>query len=94
MPEVFVIEPRKIGQTAKKRVCAYARVSTEEESQINSYEVQISYYKDLILKKPEWVFVEIYYDKGISGTSAQKRPGFQQMISDCQAGEIDIILVK
>ena len=94
MPEVFVIEPRKIGQTAKKRVCAYARVSTEEESQINSYEVQISYYKDLILKKPEWVFVEIYSDKVISGTSAQKRPGFQQMISDCQAGEIDIILVK
>ncbi len=32
MPEVIVIEPRKVQQTAKKRVCAYARVSTEEES--------------------------------------------------------------
>lgn len=94
MPEVFVIEPRKIGQTAKKRVCAYARVSTEEESQMNSYEFQISYYREKIMKNPDWILVDIYSDQGITGTSAAKRPGFQQMISDCQAGEIDIILVK
>jgi len=94
MPEVFVIEPKKQQYVQKQRVCAYARVSTEEESQTNSYEFQISYYKELILETPEWIFVDIYSDKGISGTSAQKRPGFQQMIRDCQAGEIDTILVK
>lgn len=94
MPEVFVIEPIKQLQTKKKRVCAYARVSTEEDSQNNSYEFQISYYREYILKHPDWILVDIYSDKGITGTSAEKRPGFQQMIRDCQAGEIDCILVK
>lgn len=94
MPEVFVIEPRKVRQTAKKRVCAYARVSTEKESQIDSYEFQINYYREKIMKNPDWILVDIYSDQGITGTSAAKRPGFQKMISACQAGEIDMILVK
>lgn len=94
MPEVIVIEPRKIQKTAKKRVCAYARVSTERESQADSYEFQINYYRDKIMRNPDWTLVDIYSDQGITGTSAQKRPGFQQMIKDCQAGEIDTILVK
>ena len=94
MPEVIVIEPRKVQQTAKKRVCAYARVSTERESQMDSYEFQINYYRDKIMSNPDWTLVDIYSDQGITGTSAQKRPGFQQMIKDCQAGEIDTILVK
>lgn len=94
MPEVIVIEPRKAQQTAKKRVCAYARVSTERESQVDSYEFQINYYREKIMSNPDWTLVAIYSDQGITGTSAQKRPGFQQMIKDCQAGEIDTILVK
>ena len=72
MPEVFVIEPIKQLQTKKKRVCAYARVSTEEDSQNNSYEFQISYYREYILKHPDWILVDIYSDKGITGTSAAK----------------------
>ena len=94
MPELYVIEPKKQQETAKKRVCAYARVSTDKESQMDSYEFQINYYREKIMKNAEWILVDIYSDQGLTGTSAQKRPGFQQMIRDCQAGEIDTILVK
>ena len=94
MAELFVIEAKEQIQPQKLRVCAYARVSTEQENQENSFEAQIAYYREMILQHPNWVLVDIYADKGITGTSAAKRPGFQQMIQDCQNHEIDCILVK
>lgn len=94
MAELFVIEAKEQIQPQKLRVCAYARVSTEQENQENSFEAQIAYYRELILQHPNWVLVDIYADKGITGTSAAKRLGFQQMIQDCQNHEIDCILVK
>ncbi len=94
MAELFVIEAKEQIQPQKLRVCAYARVSTEQENQENSFEAQIAYYREMILQHPNWVLVDIYADKGITGTSAAKRPGFQQMMQDCQNNEIDCILVK
>ena len=94
MAELFVIEAKEQIQPQKLRVCAYARVSTEQESQENSFEAQIAYYREQILQHPNWVLVDLYADKGITGTSGAKRPGFQQMIQDCQNHEIDCILVK
>ena len=44
----------------KKRVAAYARVSTEQDEQQSSYENQIEYYTGYIKSKPEWDFVDIY----------------------------------
>ncbi|MCM1271951.1 MAG: recombinase family protein, partial [Ruminococcus flavefaciens] len=55
------------------RVAAYCRVSTEQEEQQNSYQVQISYYTDLINRKKEWTLVKVFADEGISGTQAKKR---------------------
>lgn len=78
----------------KKRVAAYARVSTELDAQQNSYEAQISYYTDYIRGKQEWEFVEVYSDEGISGTSYKKRDGFNKMVEDALAGKIDLILTK
>lgn len=78
----------------KKRVAAYARVSTEQDAQQNSYEAQIEYYKGYILGKPEWEFVAVYSDEGITGTSYKKRDGFMRMIGDAEAGKIDLILTK
>ena len=78
----------------KKRVAAYARVSTEQDAQQNSYEAQIEYYTNYIQSKPDWVFVEIYADEGISGTSYKNRAGFNRMIDDAKAGKIDLILTK
>ena len=78
----------------KKRVAAYARVSTEQDEQQNSYEAQIEYYSGYIKSKPEWEFVRIYADEGISGTSYKKRDGFNEMIEDAMNGKIDLILTK
>ena len=85
-----------VVQTAarKKRVAAYARVSTDQDTQQNSYEAQIEYYSGYIRSKPEWEFAGVYADEGISGTSRKKRDGFNRMVADAQAGRIDIILTK
>ncbi|MBR3017276.1 MAG: recombinase family protein [Clostridia bacterium] len=80
--------------TRKKRVAAYARVSTEQDAQQNSYEAQISFYTDYIKSKPDWEFVKVYADEGISGTSYKKRDGFNRMVKDAEDGKIDLILTK
>lgn len=88
------VEDRSYNYTAirKKRVAAYARVSTEQDAQQNSYEAQIEYYTGYIKGKPDWEFVKVYSDEGISGTSFKNRAGFNEMIDDAKAGKIDLIL--
>ena len=82
------------GVIRKKKVCAYARVSTSQDEQTNSYEAQIDYYTEHIKSNPEWEFAGIYSDEGITGTSIAKRAGFQRMINDAMDGKIDLILTK
>lgn len=76
------------------RVAAYCRVSTKEEEQLNSYEVQTKYYIEKINSEPKWSLVEIFADKGISGTSLKKRDEFKRMIKMCKRGKIDMIITK
>jgi len=76
------------------RVAAYCRVSTNKDEQHLSFETQQTVYTDKIMTNPEWQMAKVYADKGISGTVAAKRPGFMQMITDCKAGKIDLILTK
>ena len=78
----------------KKRVCGYARVSTDEESQTTSYNAQVDYYKKFIKSNPEWEYVDLYSDEGITGTSTKKRDGFNRMIKDALDGKIDLIVTK
>ena len=75
------------------RVAAYCRVSREGEEQETSIENQIAHYKELIEGDPEYEYVGIYYDQGISGFK-EKRPGFQKMMKDARAGKIDLIITK
>ena len=77
-----------------RRVAAYIRVSTDNDEQTSSYELQKNYYTDYIQAQPGWVFVGIYADEGISGTSLEHRKGMQQLIEDCKAGKIDLVLTK
>ena len=77
-----------------KRVCAYARVSTDTEEQLTSYSSQISYYTEKIKSNPDWEFVGIYADEGISGTQAKNRTEFLRMIEDAKKGKIDIVIAK
>ena len=83
-----------IGSKKKRRVAAYARVSTNSEEQATSYEAQVSYYTKHIKSNSEWKFVHVYTDKGITGTNTKKREGFNQMIEDALAGKIDLIITK
>ena len=98
---VNVIQPRMNPPYAeasqgygKRRVAAYARVSTDEEEQLSSYEAQVDYYTRYINGNPEWEFVGIYADEGISGTTTKKRDGFNRMVADALDGKIDLILTK
>ena len=90
---IKVIKPTKAVQQQKKKVCAYVRVSTDSLQQEDSLENQITYFKGFITANPEWEFVGIYSDQGISGYK-ENRPGFQKMIEDARAGNIDLIVVK
>ena len=76
------------------RVAAYCRVSTDQEEQQNSYNVQIMYYTDLINRKKEWTLAGIFADEGISGTQAKKRPEFLKMIRMCKKQKIDLVITK
>ena len=78
----------------KLRVAAYCRVSTEEEEQQGSFEIQKLYYTEKINSSPEWEVAGIYADDGISGVHTKKRDGFNQMIQDCKKRKIDLILTK
>lgn len=78
----------------KKKVAAYARVSTSQENQEESFESQVRYFSAFIQSVEHWEFIKVYADEGISGLSAEKRPGFMEMIYDAEAGKIDLILVK
>ena len=82
------------GTTRKKRVAAYARVSTEQDEQQSSYETQVNFYTNYIQSNPDWEFAGIYSDEGISGTNIKHRDGFNRMIKDALSGKIDLILTK
>ena len=67
--KVQVIEKKKgridrtTGEIIKRnlRVCAYARVSTEKEEQLNSYNSQLKYYEKK--SNSNWGYVGIYADE-------------------------------
>ena len=64
---VTVIKPTKtlvkdngVVSFKKKKVAAYARVSTDFEDQINSYKVQCDEYTNVIQNNPEYSFVGVF----------------------------------
>ncbi|MBE6861559.1 MAG: recombinase family protein [Ruminococcus sp.] len=89
-PATFV----PLESTAKRKVAGYARVSTDSEEQQTSYAAQVSYYTDYIQKRPDWEFVGVYTDEGISATNTRHRDGFNRMIADALDGKIDLIVTK
>lgn len=95
---VIVIPPKKLQEVQqelpKLRVAAYCRVSTQEEEQVGSFDMQVRHFTQRIESNPDWELVEIYQDEGISATTIKKRLGFQKMIADAVDGKIDLILTK
>ena len=96
-PRTYEIPPkaRANAEPAKKLVTAgYARVSTQEEAQAESFEDQIQHLTGMIQGNPAWEFGGIFSDEGISGTSVAGRKGFQRMMEAAQNHEIDLIITK
>jgi site-specific DNA recombinase len=83
-----------VSAPKRRRVAAYARVSTDSEEQQTSYEAQVDYYTKYINERTDWIFVSVYTDEGISATNIRKRDGFNRMIADALSGKIDLIVTK
>lgn len=79
---------------SKIKVAAYCRVSSETDEQLNSLSVQRRYFDELLSSHPNWENAGVYYDEGISGTGIKRRVGFNKMVEDALAGNIDMIIVK
>lgn len=90
--EIHVLEPKK-KLFERLRVCAYCRVSTEEDEQANSLENQMAHYEEAIRSNPNYEFAGVYSDFGISGFK-ENRPGFQKMLEAARKHEIDLIITK
>ena len=71
----------------KRRVAGYARVSTDSDEQLTSYQSQVNYHTKMIEANLGWEFVRIYADEGISGTGTKNRVGFNTMIKDEMAAK-------
>ena len=69
-------------------------MSTDQDEQLSSYENQVNYYREYILKHEDYELVDIYADEGISATNTKKRDAFNRLIQDCRDGKVDRILVK
>jgi len=93
-PKISQMSPGQIHIHAKRRVAAYARVSTDSEEQATSYEAQIDYYTKFINDRPDFELVGIYTDEGISALNTKNRDGFKRMVADALAGKIDLIVTK
>ena len=96
-PRTRVLPGMPTPSARPKRVAAYARVSTNSEEQLTSYEAQVKHYTEYIKCREHtdnWQFVEVYTDRGITGTSTAKREGFNRMMQDALAGKIDLIITK
>ena len=101
MPKVTTIPATKNKYSAlpitgivKRRVAGYARVSTDSDEQLTSYEAQIDYYTRFIGSHADWEFVRVYTDEGISGLCTRHRDGFNDMVQDAIDGKIDLIVTK
>ena len=77
----------------KKRVAAYARVSSGKDAMHNSLSAQVSYYNALIQKEDSWEFAGVYSDEAFTGTK-ESRPGFRSLLEDCKSGQIDMVITK
>lgn len=77
----------------RKRVAAYARVSSGKDAMLHSLSAQISYYNNYIGGRGDWELVGIYADEALTGTKTD-RPQFQRLLSDCRNRKIDMVITK
>ena len=77
----------------RKRVAAYARVSSGKDEMLHSLAAQVSYYKEYIQSQPGWTFAGVFADEAVTGTK-DNRAEFVRLLADCQLGIIDMVITK
>ena len=93
MPKTVRKMPQKPRLEQPKKVAAYARVSTGKDAMLHSLSSQVSYYSSLIQNHAGWLYVGVYSDEALTGTK-DSRSGFQNLLADCRAGKVNLILTK
>lgn len=93
MRKIIKLEKPQAQSVQRKRVAAYARVSSGKDAMLHSLSAQISYYNNYIGGRGDWELVGIYVDGALTGTK-EDRPEFQRMLADCRVGKIDMIITK
>ena len=96
-PFVMTGLPVNVMSDSRDRVLrtgAYARVSTDKDDQVNSFESQVQYFADYIQRQNDWELVKVYSDEGITGTNTTKRDGFNDMVEDALSDKLDLVITK
>lgn len=78
----------------KKRAAAYCRVSTKQDLQDGSFDMQCTYFQRKIQEDPDLELAGIYGDHGKSGRAVKGRKELDRLLKDCKAGKIDVIYTK
>ncbi len=91
--KITKIPSRRPEAIIRKKVAAYARVSTASDAQLHSLGSQIDYYKKKIIARPDWEFAGVFIDDGVTGTKS-KREGLEELLIACNEGKIDLIITK
>ena len=76
----------------RKRVAAYARVSSGKDAMLHSLSAQVSYYSDYI-QKHGWEYAGVYADEAITGTK-DSRENFQRLLAECRKGTVQMVVTK
>lgn len=93
MASVRKIESPPALIPTKKRVAAYARVSSGKDAMLHSLSAQVSYYSAYIQQRPDWEYAGVYADEGFTGTG-ETRPEFRRLLDDCRTGKVDMVITK
>ncbi|RGF87722.1 hypothetical protein DXA12_15100 [Ruminococcus sp. AM57-5] len=94
MPNMYSSNRLRTSGLDKVKVCFYGRVSTQHEEQVNALSNQLQWYDSILAQHPNWEKVEVYVDKGVTGTQVKKREGFMRMIADAEKGKFDLICTR
>ena len=84
----------ELDSTKIHKVVFYARVSTEEEKQINALEKQIEELTTFINSQINWCLVDKYIDEGKTGTTSKGRHEYNRLFDDMLTDKFDIVVIK
>ena len=87
------LDKKILAFAQRKRVAAYARVSSGKDAMLHSLSAQVSYYSKKIQNNPQWEYIGVYADEAMTGTK-DSRQNFQKMLAECRAGNLNLIITK